>query len=696
MGGIGLDRGVTASFANAASREWLVTNGLGGFAAGTVSGARTRRYHGLLVASLAPPVQRVVTLATLDTRVSYAGRSFDLGSNEFGDGTIDPRGFALIDSFRLDGSMPVWTYALGDALVEQRIWMAHGANTTYVRLTLLRATGAAALQIAPLCTYRDYHAHWRGGGGDGGGFDVAVDDRSCTIRAFDGAAPYRLRLDGGEFHADGAWYWDFRHRAESARGLDDREDLFRPGFFRATLQPGESVTLIATTEASEPVSAPEALDAAHRRQLAVVAGEGAAAEPEWVRALRAAADQFVVQRRAPDGAHGTTVIAGYPWFGDWGRDTMIALPGLTLATRRFADAGAVLRTFAAHVSQGMLPNRFPDAGEAPEYNTVDATLWYFHAIAAYESASGDESLARELYPVLKEIVHWHRRGTRYSIHVDERDALLYAGEPGVQLTWMDARVGDWVVTPRIGKPVEINALWYNALLVMEQLARRLGDAAAARDYAGLAVRTRDSLASCFWFPEGGYLYDAIDTPDGERNVRGYRADASLRPNQLFAVSLPHSALDTTAARAIVDVCARELWTPVGLRSLAARDPAYQGRYAGDPRKRDGSYHQGTVWSWLLGPFARAHYRAYGDAARARSHLEGIAGHLEDACVGSVSEVFDGDVPHAPEGCVAQAWSVAEILGSWLELSAAAHGAGSGAMPGDNPSVQRPMRRRASS
>lgn len=666
MGRLTLDRAALRDFDAGTSREWLVTNGLGGFAAGTLAGARTRRYHGLLIASLKPPVDRVVTLAKLDVRACYARRNYALSSNEYGDGTVDPRGHELIEAFHLDGSMPVWTYALGDALLQQRIWMAHGSNTTYVRFELVRATARVALELVPLCTYRDYHSQWRGGGD----FAVTASGAGCSIRAHDQAAVYRLAVDRGEFQAQSAWYWNFRHRAESARGLDDREDLFRPGVFRLSLEAGESATLAVTTEAAQPLAGAPALEQERARQRALLSGVDASA-PEWIRSLHLAADQFLVRRGTRDAGAGTTVIAGYPWFSDWGRDTMIALPGLTLATRRFAEAGAILRTFAAHVSQGMLPNRFPDAGEAPEYNTVDATLWYFHAIHAYATASGDTQLGRELYPVLKEIIDWHRRGTRYSIHVDERDALLYAGEPGVQLTWMDAKLGDWVVTPRIGKPVEINALWYNALAVMAELARELGDSAAARDYTQAAERTRASLNKLFIHQDGGYLYDVIDTPEGERNGHGYRVDPSVRPNQIFAVSLPHSALQGAPARAVVDTCARELWTPVGLRSLAIQDPAYAGRYGGDPHHRDGSYHQGTVWSWLLGPFARAHLRAYGDPLRARSYLEGIVAHLPDACIGSVSEVFDGDAPHAPEGCFAQAWSVAEVLGAWTDLSAAA-------------------------
>jgi len=663
VGGLTLDRGTTSTFTTSSSREWLVTNGLGGFAAGTVSGARTRRYHGLLIASLKPPVDRILTLAQIDTQVSYAGRRYSLETREYGDGTVDPRGHLLIESFRLEEGMPVWIFALGDARIEQRVYMAHGSNTTYVRYTLLRASDAASLELAPLCAYRDYHSHWRGETH----FQVDADLSAVSIRAHEGAHPYRIAMDRGEFHPDAAWYWNYRHRAEAARGLDDREDLFRPGVFRLVLAPGDSTTLTVTTETTPPAAADVALARERKRAQSLVADVGES-EPAWVRSLRLAADQFIVRRGAQGGA---TVIAGYPWFSDWGRDTMIALPGLTLATGRFADAAAILRTFAQHVDQGMLPNRFPDAGETPEYNTVDATLWYFHAIDAYVKASGDRSLAHELYPVLKDIVAWHRLGTRYSIHVDERDSLLYAGEAGVQLTWMDAKLGDWVVTPRIGKPVEVNALWYNALEVTAALAHELGDRGVARELANLAARTAKSIASEFDYAEGGYLYDVIDTPDGELNSRGKRVDTSFRPNQIFAVSLPHCALGISKARTVVDLCARELWTPVGLRSLASSHRDYSGRYAGDPRQRDGAYHQGTVWSWLLGPFVRAHLRVHADPVLARSYLEPMGAHLEEACIGSISEVFDGDAPHAPEGCFAQAWGVAEVLSAWREVERAA-------------------------
>jgi predicted glycogen debranching enzyme len=648
----------------ALEREWLVTNSLGGFACGSVAQVNTRRYHGLLVAALAPPVQRVVMVAKLETLVRYRGSTYELGSNEFADGTVSPRGFELLSAFEDEGGLPVWVYACGDARLEQRIWMADGRNTTYLRFELREASEPLQLELRPLCTYRDYHSHAHGGWS----LEAAEEPGGCRVTAFAGAKPYRLLTDRGDFRREPDWYWSFRHRVEADRGLDAIEDLWRPGTFRASLEGGESLTLVATAEPEfeGPALAFERESNRRRALLRAVAP----AVPQWVRRLTLAADQFIVQRSGSDRTPaGTTVIAGYPWFGDWGRDTMIALPGLAIATGRTRDAASILRTFAEHVSEGMLPNRFPDGGEAPEYNTVDATLWYFHAIAAYLASSGDRALLRDLYPVLRDIVDWHRRGTRYGIRVDPEDGLLFAGETGVQLTWMDAKVGDWVVTPRIGKPVEVNALWHYALTQLAEWARALQDPRAAADYAAAAGHAGASFAQRYWYSAGRYLYDVIDGPGELIDGAGRHVDPSLRPNQIFAVSLGSGLLGPERARAVVDVCARELLTPLGLRTLAPSDPRYAGRYAGDSWHRDAAYHQGTVWSWLLGPYALAHHQVYGNAGHALALLEGLAAHLDEACIGSISEIMDGDAPHAPRGCFAQAWSVAETLRAYHTVTA---------------------------
>src|SRR5262245_7129401 len=500
-------RDITDS-AHAFAREWLVTNALGGFACGTLAQANTRRYHGLLVASLQPPVQRVLMVAKLEVLARYRDETYELSCNEFADGTIAPRGFELLQSYADDVGAPLWTYACGDALLEQLVWMAQARNTTYVTLHLREAAHAVDLELRPLCTYRDYHAHTRGGWS----LDVVTEARGCRVTAFPGARPYRVLTDRGDFTSEADWYWSFHHRAEAERGLDTQEDLFRPGTFRLRLEPGEQVTFIATAETDFETPALSLEGEQKRRRVLLRSVPDA---PQWVQRLTLAADQFIVRRSNAQGElQGTSVIAGYPWFSDWGRDTMIALPGLALATGRHADAAAILRTFAGHVSEGMLPNRFPDGGEAPEYNTVDATLWMFHAIAAYLDATGDRMLLRDLYPTLREIIEWHQRGTRYGIHVDPSDGLLFAGEAGVQLTWMDAKVGDWVVTPRTGKAVEINALWHFALDHMALWARGLNDRRAAAGYAAAASQAAAAFAASFWYPAGGYLYDVIDGPNG--------------------------------------------------------------------------------------------------------------------------------------------------------------------------------------
>ncbi|MEM8533653.1 MAG: amylo-alpha-1,6-glucosidase [Chloroflexota bacterium] len=645
-------------------KEWLVTNGLGGYAAGTVSGANTRGYHGLLVASLRPPLERTVLVAKVDTVVHYGGKDYPLFTNEFADGRIDPHGYRHIESFCLEGSIPVWKYALADIRLEQRIWMHHEHNTTYVTYTLTQGPQPVSLTLTPLCTYRDYHSHTEGGWS----FDITPVDGGFEAMAFEGAQPYRVLLDQGKFLPDPAWYRAFGHRVETYRGQVDSEDLLAVGRFSATLQPGETLTLICSTKAIMPHAGLESLHQEQQRQMQLVQTGKCADAPAWIKQLALAADQFIVRRSSQqtdnDSQHGTTVIAGYPWFGDWGRDTMIALPGLTLATNRSAVAASILQTFAKHISQGMLPNRFPDEGEQPEYNTVDATLWYFQAIYQHFLHTGKRTLIKELYPVLQDVIEWHDKGTRYHIHVDPSDGLLYAGEPHVQLTWMDVKVDDWVVTPRIGKPVEINALWFNALRLMAEFATLLRKSKAAEQYHMRANVVSQSFQSRFWYADGGYLYDVIDGPEGAESTDGKRYDVSLRPNQLFAISLPFALLDESQAKSVVDVCAHYLWTSYGIRSLTPTDPAYIAQYGGDRVRRDGAYHQGTVWSWLVGPFALAHYAVYRDSAMILAMLEVMEDHLADACLGSISEIFDGDPPHAPRGAFAQAWSVAEVLRVW--------------------------------
>ncbi|MBP9502660.1 MAG: amylo-alpha-1,6-glucosidase [Candidatus Promineofilum sp.] len=653
-------RELCGDLATVTKREWLVTNGIGGFASGTVANMLTRRYHGLLMAALRPPLGRTLLLAKLDETAEYdglnpaGGRLYPLYTNRWEDGTVEGNGYVHLNRFHLEGTTPVWTYALANALLEKRVWMQQGANTTYVRYSLTRATGPLGLTIKALVNYRDYHTttisnDWYPA------LEVidAIGGTGLRIFMFDGATPFYLFSDRAEIAPRFDWYEDFYLAIEEARGQRDvSEDHIYAAQLRITLREGESFTIVAGTEASPNLDGAAAY--AERRACEQGLLDRAGHDlPRPLNHLVLAADQFIVDRPTTADPHGKSIIAGYHWFSDWGRDTMISLPGLTLATGRPEVAAGVLRTYARYVDRGMLPNRFPDEGEMPEYNTVDATLWYFVAARETIRATGDTALLRDLFPVLADIIAWHRRGTRYSIHMDPADGLLHAGEPGVQLTWMDVKIDDWVVTPRTGKAVEINALWYNALRIMEEFATELGE--DATEYAEPAERVRLGFGR-FWNAEKGYCCDVIDGPDGD--------DLSLRPNQLLAVSLPHSPLAAEQQRAVVDTCARHLLTPHGLRSLSADDKAYIGTYTGDQAKRDSAYHQGTVWGWLIGPFVGAHLRVYQDKVAARAWLDPLLRDLADHGIGSISEIFEGNAPFAPRGCIAQAWSVAEVLRAW--------------------------------
>lgn len=674
----------------ALEREWLVANGIGGYASGTIAGILNRRYHGLLVAALKPPLGRTLLLTKLDETVSYGKNLYPLYANQWADGTIEADGVEQIESFHLEGAIPVWRFAVADALLEKRVWMEQGANTTYIQYSLPRATQPISLTLKALVNYRDHH-HLRRA--DTWQPEVAAVEGGISVGTLYMFAP------GAEVELAQEWHYDFELSKESDRGLDSCEDCFHAVTFRRELRSGESLTVVASTEPSPNLDGRQALKArqSYEQNLIELARNNktkgkkqkyyrlSRKAPDWADSLVLAADQFIVNRylasasaadspavgnNSPVGKkkkgnnssaiEGKSIIAGYPWFSDWGRDTMISLPGLTLCTGRPEIARTVLETFARYVDKGMLPNAFPEAGETPHYNTVDATLWYFEAIRAYYEATGDRKLVRKLWPVLVEIMDWHQRGTRYQIQMDSEDGLIYAGEPGVQLTWMDAKVGDWVVTPRTGKAVEINALWYNALQIMVEFAGLLRQsdrpAKTLRDlYRKMAERAKAGFAR-FWNAEAGYCYDVIDSPDSPDSP-----DASLRPNQIFAVSLPHSPLTRKQQRGVVVSCARSLLTSHGLRSLSPDHPQYQGHYGGEIVRRDGAYHQGTVWGWLLGPFVLAHLRVYQDPAQAQLFLEPMVRHLLAGGTGSLSEIFDGDAPMTPRGCIAQAWTVAELL-----------------------------------
>jgi predicted glycogen debranching enzyme len=658
-------RDICGNLRAAESREWLVTNGLGGYAFGTLAGHQTRCYHGLLVAALQPPLGRTLLVAKLDETARYASEEFALFTNRWADGTVAPEGYRNIERFHLEGTTPVWTFALADALLEKRIFMQSGANTTYVLYRLTRASSSVELSIKVLADYSDEHCVTLGWSQP---MEVTKFENGLKVLAFHGATPFYVLSDAAKATPAMGWYRNFDLAAERERGLPDRTDHFFAGEFRSTIAPGGSLTIVASTEETPALIGEDALATRQSESAELVdrflaANNGTAqASPPAVQQLVLAADQFIAARPLEGAADAKTILAGYPWFSDWGRDTMIALPGLCLATGRPSLARNILVTFSRFVSEGMLPNRFPSAGVAPAYNSVDASLWYFEAVRQYLEATSDVSLLQELFPVLDSIIEAHVRGTRYHIHVDPADGLLFAGEPGVQLTWMDAKFADHVVTPRIGKPVEVNALWLNAGASMARFAQTMGRNGAR--YDSLAERARTSFAR-FWNSDRKFCFDVIDapgSPDGK--------DAALRPNQIFAVSLPETGLTAEQQRVVVDVCARELLTSFGLRSLGRKEVGYQGRYAGGSQERDGAYHQGTVWGWLLGPFALAHLRVYGNTSEAMSFLEPMFGHIKTGGLGTASEIFDGDPPFEPNGCIAQAWTVGETLRAWRVIGAA--------------------------
>ena len=680
---VALGHGICADLDQALGREWLVTNGIGGFAMGALCGATTRRYHGLLVAALRPPVARTVLVTKCDeVALLPDGTSLALGTDEYADGTLAPAGYGLLDEFALEGSVARWRFRLaGDIVLEQRVWMERARNLTYVRYTLVAtptlvpSTAGVTLTLATYCVARDYHVHqhgrqdWR--------FLVDALPGGCLVRATADAPAVRLLVGpAAQFTPTGVWYWNLLHRAERERGLDDTEDVYQPGTFSAALQPGDSLTLALAADdaivadgiglADHERLAAAALVREHARTAELLRRAARTTTPlDPVRArLCLAADQFLVARAIPGPAGtteaGSTVMAGYPWFTDWGRDTMIALSGLTLPTGRHVEARRILRTFARFLDRGMLPNRFPDGGEAlgdDDYNTADATLWLFVALDRYLDATGDSASLAELFPALAGVIEWHQRGTRFGIAVDVGDGLLRSGAPGVQLTWMDAKVGDWVVTPRRGKPVEINGLWHEALALMTEWAERLGQP------AGGYAAARDQVAASFgrfWYSAGGYLYDVLDVEGNSGAL-----DAALRPNQAIALAMRHCPVPPGRARQALTVVERDLLTPLGLRTLSPHDPAFQPHFAGDQRQRDGAYHQGTVWPWLIGPYLDARLRLARDMAEREavraSILAPFRDHLLAAGVGSISEVAEAVPPFRPAGCIAQAWSVAEVL-----------------------------------
>ncbi len=641
-----LDKDLTVlqNFDAAIQHEWLETNGLGGWSGSSIIGCHTRRYHGLLVAATVPPAERTNLVSKLDEAIICNGKRIELGTNNYGD-AIHPHGYRHMTSF-MKNLFPEFMYEVAGIQLKKTIAMVHGENTVVVIYDVLKAVQPFTLELLPLLSVRGYHSMMHAN--NSVNQHASFTNHIFSTTAYEGTAGFFIKIPTGDYHPDPRWFYHFNYSVEQYRGLDFIEDLFTHGTFTVELKEGDTLGIIVSTDNPENKNAFELLAAETARRQALLNNQP---EDETVQQLVLAADQFIVKR----GNSFKTIIAGYHWFTDWGRDTMISLPGLTLSTGRYEDAKKILSAFAESVSMGMLPNRFQDNGEAPEYNNVDGTLWYFIAVYKYLQATGDQYfILHKILPVLKDIIDWHFKGTRYNIHADE-DGLLYAGEAGQQLTWMDARIGNWVVTPRMGKPVEIQALWYNALKIFAQLLQ-LNDQQNDADQVALAAgKAKQSFTEKFWYAEGNYLYDGID----ENGI----PNKELRPNQLFAISLPFALLEQKEANAVLQIVEDKLYTPVGLRSLPKEDVHYIPVYGGDAWHRDSSYHEGTVWSWLLGPYVDAIMKINGEnnKVKALQVIEDFKYHLNEGCTGNVSEIFDADAPHHPRGCVGQAWGVAEIL-----------------------------------
>ena len=658
------------------TREWLVTNGLGGYASGTLAGVPTRRYHGLLIAALPTPHGRTMMLSQLFERVRLPNRSkVKLSGQKWRGESLDLHAAGQLAEFRLESGQPVWRYEIDDHVIEKMIVLPHGHNTVYVIFRLLEGPGPLRLRMQPSVHFRGHDDN----------VDAPVPQRvhmhildNRFELSSDGAyPPLRIKLEGARpsFTIEARRMPEMMYRIEKSRGYTSQGDVWTPGYFRVDLRPGEDVALIGSAEewsAVDALSSQDAQKLERDRRARLLCQAPAERRSGIAGELVLAADQFLVQplgrtsdaaRARASGDEPRTVIAGYHWFTDWGRDTMISLEGLTLCTGRHQEAGYILRTFANYIRDGLIPNLFPEGGNEGLYHTADATMWFFHAIDRYLAYTDDEQMLRTLIPQLIDIAEHHLRGTRFGIGVDPKDGLLRQGAEGYQLTWMDAKVGDWVVTPRRGKAVEINALWYNALRLLGDWVERLEGCEAATRWREEAARVRESFNRRFWYEAGGYLYDVVDAEHGGD-------DDACRPNQVFAISPRYSVLDRERWQPVIEVVTERLLTPMGLRSLAPGHPDYKPIYYGDLRARDAAYHQGTVWAWLIGPFIDAWLKVYPDnSGAARKFLAGFDDHMSEACIGSISEIFDAEAPFTPRGCIAQAWSVAEVLRAWVKTGA---------------------------
>ena len=646
------------------TREWLVTNGFGGYASGSIGGVCTRRFHGILIASLSAPHARTMMFNHLEESIMLDGRELHLSADEHAQGrAIRYPEEDFFEEFILEQGLPVWRWSKDGLRIEKRLVMPHLQNTTYVVYQLLDGPAGVTLTLRPSMHFRPHeglltrtdHPRWK----------VQRGEDGIEIHENPEYPPLRLQLLGtnAQLHSDERETEHVLYRIEKSRGYDNEGPLWSPGTITIDLARGGYAGFIASAErweVAKALSVEEAFEAERMRRTRLLQIAGDSSKDDFSAQLVLAADQFLIHpstrladeaRAHAAGESPRTIIAGYHWFTDWGRDTMISLEGLTLVTGRNREAGRILRTFATYIRNGLIPNMFPEGKQAGLYHTADATMWFFHALYRYVKRTGDRDTMRSILPRLLDIIDHHMNGTDFNIHVDPSDGLLSQGEEGYQLTWMDAKVDGWVVTPRRGKAVEINALFYNALRILEQFLIEENRAGEAAKFADFAVRVRESFNKRFWYEKGEYLYDVLD-PD----------DPAFRPNQIFAISLDFPVLEDQRWPRIVDVVREKLLTPFGLRSLAPGSKDYKATYDGDLRSRDAAYHQGTVWAWLIGPFIDAWMRVHpNDAQTALEFLDPFRDHLGDACIGTISEIFDAEEPFSPRGCAAQAWSVAEVL-----------------------------------
>jgi predicted glycogen debranching enzyme len=631
------------SFDDFNKSEWLETNGLGGWASTTISGCNTRCYHGLLVAAN-PPAERTVLVSKLDETIVTNGQRIGLSTNDYGN-SIDPQGHWYLQSFSKN-LYPEFIYETAGVQLRKSVVMLYGSNTTLLKYEVLKADNPFILEFLPLLTSRNYHKLKHADGTINR--QATFIDNQFRIKLYENAPEIFIQLNGGQFKANPNWYFNFNYSQEKARGLEFTEDLFNPGTLSVEVKEGDTTYIILSTEDNTTANAALLFDIETERRKALL--EGQSADPV-VQQLVLAADQFIVQKD-----NLKTIIAGYHWFTDFSRDTMISLPGLCLTTKRFEDARKILSSSAQSVSDGMLPNRIDEDRKEPVYNSVDGTLWFFVAVYKYLQATSDKNFVlSELLPVMKDIIEWYQKGTRFNIHAD-KDGLLYAGENGLQLTWMDAKVNGQVITPRMGKPVEIQALWYNALMIYSELLKLDQQDDLADETETMADKVKATFTKKFWNATGKYLYDALDEND--------QPDTSVRPNQLFAISLPFALIDGTKAKSVIKVVEEKLYTPKGLRSLSPDDPKYIPAYSGNPSQRDASYHQGTVWSWLTGAYVDSLLKVSSSAPQKKKVakvIEAFVPQLSEAGMGTISEIFDAEPPFEPKGTIAQAWSVAEIL-----------------------------------